>query len=89
MKKAAEELECARKRPVIRSLLVVRELEEEEGKIAPVWALVPARGAQAVSKERHGVSRTVKSKDLPQSERTLGLDLMVILMELQEQKFPL
>lgn len=65
MENTSEVLDPVRQRPVIRSQPDTWESEEEEGKIAPVRALVPAWGALAVSKERHGLSHTGNSRDLP------------------------
>lgn len=86
MTKATEELERAWQFLVIQIQPVALESEEEEGQTAPVWAPVPGRGAPAASEERHGISHTVDLRDFLEIERRLGLDLMVILKERQQQQ---
>lgn len=84
MEKAVEELECAMKRPVIRSQPVVREYGMEVGEIAFVRIPVPALRAREIRKEVRGPSFTVQSRELANSERRMGLDLMMTMKLLQQ-----
>lgn len=47
---------------------------------------MPALGALAVSKEQRGPLLNVESRELLNSKKRMGLDLIVILKERQEQK---
>lgn len=64
-------------------------MEDEEKEIAPVWASVPARGASAISEERHGLCHFAEAREFHAFEQRLGLDLNVIVKERQQQKFGL
>lgn len=87
MQKAVEELDRARQRPLIRSQPVPRGFEGADVKVAPVWALVTARGVPAGSKEEQRPSLTVDSRDPPNLEVGMGLNMMVILKEQQQQNW--
>lgn len=86
MKNAAVKLKYGRQRIVIQSQVVARESERIVRRIAPVWAALPARAVPAVSEEQHGLSHTAESKNFPELEDRLCLDLMVILKEQQQRK---
>lgn len=86
MEKGAEELERVRQRLVIRSQPISRKSEKKDGVISPVRVPVPARGAPAAGDKECDPSLTIESRDLPNSERSMGLHLMVILKERQKQK---
>lgn len=60
-----------------------------KGEVAPVRASVSTRVAFVVGEKRSGLSRTVYSRDLPDLEGKIALDLMVALKERHQQKFAL
>lgn len=78
-----KELEHARQRLVIQRQPVALDLEEKDVEIAPLWALVTARGALAPSKEERDPLCRMKLRNLPTSEGRMSLDLIVILKKRQ------
>lgn len=54
IKNAAKDLDCAMKRPVIRSSVVAWESEEKIGEIEDLWTPLPAKNASAISLSRMG-----------------------------------
>lgn len=81
MRKAAEELKHSLHCLVIQNPSVAPDLVGEEKDITPLPALMPALGTLAVGKEWHKVFHTAESRTFPETEKRLGLDLMVILKE--------
>lgn len=62
------------------------ESEQDDEEIAPVRAPLPAQSASMISTKERGPSLTVALCDLPNFGGRMGLDLMVILKERQQQK---
>lgn len=87
MEKTAEVSERARYRPVIQSQQMTRKFEKGNGKIEPICFPVPTMGAPAVSKVDNTLSKTVESRHFPNSEWRISLEIIVILKELQQQKW--
>lgn len=85
--KTAEELERAKKRPVIQSQPTNRESEREDGEIASVWVPVRVQGAPVVSKEEHVPLLKVKLREWPSWKMRMRLDMMVILKERSQPKW--
>lgn len=88
MEIAVKDWECAREHLVIWSRAAVCESERRNKEIAPVWAPILERGVLAVKKDVCGPSLPKESWDLPNFKKKLGLDLMALMKERQQQKWP-
>lgn len=73
LKKSAKDLWHVLECLVHQSHPVARKSVGKAADITLVPASIPARIAPVVRKKRHNVSHTVESRDLPESERRLGL----------------
>lgn len=86
MKKAAEELQHTRQRPVILIPPVARSSERNNEETAPDWVPVSARGALAVSKEERGPSLILELRNVANANGRMEFDVMVKLKKRLQQK---
>lgn len=66
---------------------MARDFEKKVGEIAPFPFPVAIWRVQAVREEEHSPSLMMEARDLPISERGMGLELMVILKERWQQNW--
>lgn len=80
---------CEECLPVISSRPVVRMSEDEEVEASSVQSHVSAQGVPTGSKRQRGLSHTVESRDLPESESITVVCMVTIMEEIRKQKLTL